>query len=248
MQGDLGIEILTSEKVQVYSYKGIETVNSNSRGYCFYPLGLAQNVEYRSSEITSDSIHIYSVDSAIVSDFHREVYARLDYLNQKDFMDFCEQTIRRLSFLLSADILSADVNILPPCLKSTAYNYYTDEYVGLHIDTHDEIENQQRKSAPQLLSINMGKANRFLHFVNLTYEKISALTESDQTASMKELVERFFRAYPRHEVYSIEIPPGHGYLARTQNIIHDGGTNSCGEEDISLFIGGNYKIDLNRIT
>ena len=143
---------------------------------------------------------------------------------------------------------SWDLALTPPSNESTAFDHQHGVYLGLHIDNHEKLPFSQRNDGFHVLCINVGLEHRYLQFVNLDVTsmlellRIDACEANDRFSSARSLVELFFETYPNYPVTRVRIPANHGYIAITQNLIHDGATNENGETDMALLVGGKYRI------
>lgn len=107
-------------------------------------------------------------------------------------------------------------------LESTAYPISTKRYIGLHIDYHEGESLSKRNSSPNRISINIGKEDRYLCFVNLAVDDLINIVQPPTNYSNDCLSLRFFQDFPNYPTVKVKIQPGEAYIAPTQNIIHDG--------------------------
>ena len=142
---------------------------------------------------------------------------------------------------------SCDVQITPPGSRSTAYDYKNNEFIGLHIDNHDKLKLQSRTDAFTLICANIGEGDRCLSFVNqevaavLSKVQLSAETfDSIHREASWKLLTQFFEQFPDYPIVKLRIPPNHGYIAVTQNFIHDGANDSETLTDHALLVAGSF--------
>ena len=134
----------------------------------------------------------------------------------------------------------ADLVIHRPHQRSTAFNYDTNTFMGLHIDNHQRYPLTERWRSYHLSCVNLGSTYRYFQFVNLTtldlldclyppgsYDDLSLLT----THSLKS---RFLSQYPHYPIFRVRLEPGQGYICNTQDTIHDGATNENDAPDVSF--------------
>ena len=131
-----------------------------------------------------------------------------------------------------------DLMLSPPHSAGTAFDARSGKFVGLHLDDHENLGFDERSRGFQLLSINLGSASRYFQFVNHDVVSllrliggVAAIPVEARTAAT--LVQTVFQSFPRLPVARITLQPGQGYLAVTQDMIHDGGTNHLGRPDVS---------------
>jgi hypothetical protein len=133
----------------------------------------------------------------------------------------------------------------PPSSPSTAFDAKTGKFVGLHLDDHENLGFHERSRGFQLLSINLGSAPRYFQFLNQDVRSLlrcvgedSRLPETARTAAS--LVQTVFKRFPGCPIVRVVLEPGQGYVAITQDLIHDGGTNDLGRPDISCLLAGRF--------
>lgn len=175
-------------------------------------------------------------------------------IREKVIKNFSEEVIKRLETYSSIKLLnlySYELMFNPSGLNSTAYNHKLDTPIGLHIDTHNVKELYLRQEGFQLLSINLGHSERYFYFIELEVKdlikklaqklnkKYEQLLES--LSDVNELKSLFLEHFPDYPIKRVTIKPSQAYIAVSQNIIHDGGTNDLGNLDVTLLIGGYYK-------
>jgi hypothetical protein len=142
---------------------------------------------------------------------------------------------------------SWDVQVTPAHRPSTAFDYRNRRYVGLHVDNHDRLPFARRREAFQLVCLNLGQAERYLHFVNLAVPDLiaavgcGAAEAEARFPSVRHLTAAFFRRYPDYPVVRVTLPPDHAYVAVTQFVIHDGATNTLGQPDVAFLLGGRFE-------
>lgn len=99
--------------------------------------------------------------------------------------------------------------------------------VGLHVDNWYRTKLPDRANAPNRISINLGVKARFFLYVNLPLAAIGALAVEkfpsdsrihDPQHGLRSLFMSHFGSYP---VVRVRLDPGDGYIAPTENIIHD---------------------------
>lgn len=153
---------------------------------------------------------------------------------------------QKLSF--HTKLLGSGITFHGPGQRSTAYDPVHGEYRGLHIDDHEKAPLDQRGACFLLLNVNLGDASRFLQFIPLTVEGLRLTLHQDcglntEGLSAKDLKNAFFTSNPNTIVWRVAIPPGAAYLAQTQNLIHDGATNTVGLDDVSLQLAFSIRRD-----
>jgi hypothetical protein len=82
--------------------------------------------------------------------------------------------------------------------------------------------------------------------MNLPVSEIGTVSSGDipnisSIWSATEIGRRFLRTMPDYPIISITISPLEGYLAPTENMIHDASTMRMVDHDVSLVIHGQYR-------
>jgi hypothetical protein len=130
---------------------------------------------------------------------------------------------------------------------TTPRNY--PELLGLHIDTaYKNVPFAERKYAPGRLSLNLGLDDRFLLFVNIGVEQIQrALADrniscrDEQANATHQFRAAFMSAFPEYPVVKVRVCPGEGYIAPTENMIHDGCTIGQTHFDVQFSACGHFQ-------
>ena len=143
-------------------------------------------------------------------------------------------------------IRSCDVQITPANARSTSFDYRERRYVGLHVDDHDRLGAHERRTAFQVFCLNVGHADRYLHFVNVAVpgmiESLGGSSAIPAGTPIRHVVAEFFRSFPDYPVVRVTLPPDYAYVAVTQYIVHDGLPNSAGEADVAFLMAGWFSL------
>lgn len=128
-----------------------------------------------------------------------------------------------------------------PGLPTTAYVHELDRYVGLHVDNLRGQPIYGRELSSNRISVNLGREDRYLLFINLTMNELIELMEPESQCSPDELVLSFLETHPAYPVVRVKLRPGEAYIAPTQNLIHDG-IGPTHAPDFNLTICGHIRI------
>lgn len=123
----------------------------------------------------------------------------------------------------------------PPGLVTVTWDQQANKYIGLHFDSWDRLPIEERQLSSNRICFNLGKQDRYLLFINLSVLAIYSLVKDPQINSLKNT---FLQAYPDYPVIKVRISPGEGYIAPTENIIHDGCSLQRNSPDLHLTIRG----------
>jgi hypothetical protein len=204
-----------------------------------------------------DAVTVLATDPALRDKFWEDVASRVclpDRATPQERQDCLWGFARRVADSLATrsgirarSLRSCDVQVTPPHQGATAYDFRNGRFVGLHIDDHDRLPYRQRRGAFQLVCLNLGRADRYLQFVNLAVPDLLAALGCDaddsegRYPSVRHLVAAFFAAYPDYPVVRVTLPPNHAYVAVTQYVLHDGATNTVGEPDVAFLLAGQFE-------
>jgi hypothetical protein len=244
----------SSFTLQLHETEGTTSKIISSGRPCFYPKNnwrTRSSKSLKSHHLSSPYILFFCLDDFFNIEFQNKIlpFAH-DGISTKDINNFTSNILSTIPFINFKEYRAIDINITPPSQNSTAYNHQLEEYLGLHIDTHDGIANEKRANAWSLIAINLGREERYLNFVNVDFNgmcnQLDASLGNNFNRSkirMPQLVKLFFSTFPDSLIFRVTIPPNHGYIACTQNFIHDGSTNKNGINDINLLISGDFTIN-----
>jgi hypothetical protein len=138
----------------------------------------------------------------------------------------------------------------PPGMEVTTIDRAIDWRVGLHIDNFDRAQIDERRSARNRISINVGSQRRHLLFVPHASREISDKVASRRDSAQSvppppgmehmHLVWQFFQLFPETVIYRLGMNPGEGYVGPTENIIHDGSTLEMTKDDWQMVWLGHF--------
>jgi hypothetical protein len=138
---------------------------------------------------------------------------------------------------------SAHVVATAPGNPSTTFDTDLKAYIGLHFDNFDRSPLPERAGAPRRLGINLGDEERYLLFVNQTaaqmYDRLALAHTPENHEKYRSVILlacQFLGAFPDYPVVRLGLRPGEGYLAPTQNMLHDGYAVGKAEPDVNLLI------------
>jgi uncharacterized protein len=118
----------------------------------------------------------------------------------------------------------------PPGMATVTRDPRSGLLVGLHVDTF-EAYNQDRTSAGNRLSINIGLAPRYFLFVPYDFRALARAGNLSQASSV---VRRFFESQSAAPVVRVRINPGEAYIAPTEAIIHDASSSDGCDPDLHV--------------
>ena len=144
-----------------------------------------------------------------------------------------------------------DLIVHGPGQPSTAFNFDTGAFMGLHIDNHQDLPLDERERARTLCAVNLGFTERYLHFVNLPVSELLELLAERGVAApsrAEQLKDLFLARFPDYPVIRLALLPGHAYICNTQNTIHDGATPEGDLPDVSFLTMNEFRPVGDRAT
>jgi hypothetical protein len=161
-----------------------------------------------------------------------------------DYQKFLAEITKVIDFYkLTQDYVLHHLCVKKANLYTVTYNNMQENFIGLHIDSWEGREFENRGKVRNRLCINFSKESRYFFFVNLPIEKIKAIVEKQQShytnrVNVYDYIYAFLASNPNYPICRLEIKPLEAYIAPTENIIHDGSTMGNKHPDIHLTIRG----------
>jgi hypothetical protein len=117
---------------------------------------------------------------------------------------------------------------------------YNKRRCGLHIDNRQTFSIDKLHSAPNGILVNLGKEPRYFLFVNQTCEQLQMLMSPNRYDSVDRIHQDFAKKFKDYPVVRLKLNPFEGYIAPTENIIHDGSTSGCTFPSLKAFAEGYF--------
>lgn len=129
-----------------------------------------------------------------------------------------------------------------PGLRTSTFDHESKTLVGLHVDNFYPKVSTDADTVPVRLCVNIGREPRAFLFMNLTLKRVACMVGA---ASVRPrwpsgIARRFLAKFPDYPVIKLVILPREGYLAPTENVIHDGCTEDMQTIDVSLVMRGRF--------
>ena len=135
-----------------------------------------------------------------------------------------------------------DVNVKMRQRETLTIDLKKHYLTGLHFDAWEFQTMDKAQSATNRICLNLGKKDRYFVFLNLTLKSVYEAVQSDINIDISKeydkdpLAQQFLTIHPEYPVVKVKVKPFEGYIAPTENIIHDGSSmdmySSDDEEDI----------------
>jgi hypothetical protein len=154
-------------------------------------------------------------------------------------LEFARAYLRSEHPLLEGAAITCTATDLP-----TSTTDGTGVHVGLHVDNWYRAKLEERENASNRISINLGVKPRFLLYINLPLAAIGALAAeqfafdsrvSDTQHGLRQVFMSCCGSYP---VVRVRLNPGEGYIAPTENMIHDACMSDDNAIDLQFCVRG----------
>lgn len=127
------------------------------------------------------------------------------------------------------DVVFSGVTSHRQDLATVTVDTKTSQRIGLHIDSWDRLPNSRRHLATNRVCINLGPEPRHFLFLGVTVQGMRSrlalagipLAAPDDS---KSVLDAFFHRYPDEPVWRLTLRKGEGYIAPTENVVHDAST------------------------
>jgi len=174
--------------------------------------------------------------------------SHLEYLRNSTNCQLGKELLKEYLTLYGTPLNQIFVGINAPNLRTVTYDPRdpNKKHIGMHLDNWYNKPLNERHFSPKRICINLGIEDRYFLYINLPlkklYEELERVDSNDprrfevSSALGLAFMERF-RNYP---ILKLKISPNEGYIAPTENIIHDGSTRGSSNFDISFHIHGYF--------
>jgi hypothetical protein len=123
----------------------------------------------------------------------------------------------------------------PSGLRTSTFDIGCGRRLGLHLDSWDRMPLHHRHLARVRLCVNLGEGPRSLLFLPYDIKTIADAVEANGIAAINaRLGSQFCAAFPHVPVFEVVVPPGHAYLAPTDNLIHDSCSEPSPTSDVTM--------------
>jgi hypothetical protein len=145
------------------------------------------------------------------------------------------------------DQFTGGIRFNRPALPTVAVHPTTNRFVGLHVDDFHPEQWESRHLAPNRIAINLGTQDRYFLFVNLPMLHIAQIVGYVRNATASRpgctlIGRKFLSENPDYPVIKLRLRPGDGYIAPTENMLHDGTTVGMTRLDVSVSLHGSIAL------
>ena len=118
---------------------------------------------------------------------------------------------------------------------------------GFHVDNWDKLPISELQNAANRICINLGKGHRYFLFINKNVIDIrNTLASYDNNFRKIENSNQIAKAYLMsqrpYQICFFKLAPFEGYIAPTENLVHDASNFDSGDIDIQLTARGYFKV------
>ena len=110
----------------------------------------------------------------------------------------------------------------PSGLRTSTFDAENGVRIGMHLDSWDRGALSKRQFGRVRLCINLGARRRSLLFMPFDVRTVRAALAGADDFNSANIGERFCSRFRQAPVLRLDVPPGHAYIAPTENLIHDG--------------------------
>ena len=131
-----------------------------------------------------------------------------------------------------------------PGLKTVTVGNDGKCYVGLHLDSWDNLGLARRHESTNRICVNIGASYRYFLFLPFSLEQMKhILSPRPQNLSIHHLAlgDHFMEQFPTVPAIRCRLAPGEAYIAPTENLIHDGSSEGQQQEDHQFTVLGHIR-------
>ena len=213
---------------------------------------------------TGRSIRVLQIPSDLIERFHRKVFEKggLTQKNVKavasgpeartilaEFNEFA-RTVSELTGKLPNDSIHGGFCVKDAGLKTVTVDLQGKNFIGLHVDDWFRLPVGQRAQSPTRICANFGWCDRFLLILSISVDDMYFSPETPAWkgfAWRREIVNlkgatalgrKFLQIFKEYPITKIRIKPGQAYVAPTENLMHDGSSESGTVVDVACHVHG----------
>lgn len=131
-----------------------------------------------------------------------------------------------------------------PGLDTVTINPRIGRFLGLHLDSWDGVSFDDRDRSRTRLCVNIGPAPRSFIYVPVRLREAAAAVARARGESPMSVVSalliRFLSTFPEIPIVRLNLLPGAGYFADTDNLIHDGSSLLATEPSLHFTMRGRF--------
>lgn len=133
-----------------------------------------------------------------------------------------------------------------PGLDTVTVNHQIGRLLGLHLDSWDGITFSERDQSRTRLCVNIGPEFRSFIFVPIRLRDAAVAVVRAQGGhrdpDVCDVIPDFLSLFSNFPVFRLNVPPGMGYFADTDNLIHDGSSLLAKRPSLHFTVRGRYAV------
>ena len=170
--------------------------------------------------------------------------------NTEEFRS-CMEELGRWASQFGEETKERLVRVNCPGLHTVTRVPVENTFIGMHVDNTYCYALKDRAESPNRLCLNIGMEARYLLFIALPLQIMESMLrevgKSEFNSDMwmeKHVVSplgmEFMGAFPGYPVLRLRVEPGEGYIAPTENMLHDASTLGMTSWDILTSVFGRF--------
>ena len=132
-----------------------------------------------------------------------------------------------------------------PGLKTVTVNNEDERYIGLHLDSWDDLPLEDRARSTNRICLNIGQSDRYFLFLPFSLIEMSGLLSEfadwDSNTPHIMLGDHFMERFPHVPAIRCRLQPGEAYIAPTENLLHDGSSEGQRYIDEQFTVRGHIR-------
>lgn len=170
----------------------------------------------------------------------RDLYIIQESLEYKNCIESLIRNLSRFNYD-APNLTQHRLYFCDKTLGNNTFNKHDNEYLGMHLDSYEGQNLNDRNKTRNRICINLGLQSRFLLFYRTTImEMAQQINNTSDNQNINEIYEKYMSLNVKEHVYRIEVKPFEYYIAPTEAIIHDGSNWPSSSPDINLVFRGRF--------
>jgi hypothetical protein len=131
-----------------------------------------------------------------------------------------------------------------PGLKTVTVGNDGKHYIGLHLDSWDDLELERRPESTNRICVNIGASDRYFLFLPFSLNEMGyILSELHKNLSIHHTSfgDHFMERFPDVPAIRCRLAPGEAYIASTENLMHDGSSEGQQQLDELFTVRGHIR-------
>jgi len=187
------------------------------------------------------SVAIVRLPAGITSEMRSKLAAQLPTSVQEAVTNLIKGMVHS-----SSEPIWLGANSAPQSRTTITHDSRIQRYIGLHVDSWDDECLDKRPQSRNRICFNLGSERRYFLFVPYSLQTIAKIVRTsgrEVSPNVPTTLGRvFLDTFPQVPILRCELLPGEGYIAPTENILHDASTVGTNSQDRSLTMRGHFTL------